>query len=547
MKRSKVLALLSILVLAFWLRLWIDGSAIPGRTFLRNDEGHYLDLARSFLNGQLGVHYFINPTLYGYLLAATTAAFGALRRVLGLESGFDVFVARETMAPCAILLAGRCLSIAASALSVLVVARIGRKLFSPEVGLLAGLALALDGLAQSRAPLCGNESLMLLLGLAAIDSLLGGTGGEPSCRRRFFAGVLLGLATATKYSAGILAIPFAIALGRRVPLAVLGAATGFFAGCPMALLNFDDFMNDFLRQAGFLHAGYRETDVLDREVGFLYYLRTFDFTHHGLVFAIVCAAGILGSIACAVHRSAANHRILLSSSLPLYLFLGTGIFHHERFLLPSVPFILLHGAWMIEHLARRASALLQARPWAATSIACAALLVSSLPTVIDHQRTLERWYGSPDVQSELFEKVRGHLSPDDRVIELAIRPAENLLIEDDVRRILGWTSPPTAAWAEASRQLRDELRLLPGSTALRPRLKEMSGLQDVVKLIADHRATAFVLQVHSPLRPTLESKLRVHEFGDELIDWLLSLRRRAVYTSSDGSMVAAVLDLKAVN
>src|SRR5262249_27050085 len=158
------------------------------------------------------------------------------------------FLARETVAPHLLLWAARMVSIVSSACSVLVVARIGRRLFSPAVGLIAAALLAFDGVAAASAPLFGNESLMVLLVLLSFCVAIEGN----SLRHRVAAGLLLGLATATKYSAGIFVLPLALAFGLRVGPALLAAVAGFVAGAPMAVLNFRAFVDGFRTQAGYL-------------------------------------------------------------------------------------------------------------------------------------------------------------------------------------------------------------------------------------------------------------------------------------------------------
>src|SRR5262249_51220228 len=151
-----------IVAIALWTRWW-PGSITDARGWWRRDETHYLTLASRFLHGRFDVDYFINPTLYSYVVAAAGAIVGGIRRLFGVDATFDLFLARETVAPHLLLWAARMVSIVSSACSVLVVARIGRRLFSPAVGLIAAALLAFDGVAAASAPLCGNESLMVLL------------------------------------------------------------------------------------------------------------------------------------------------------------------------------------------------------------------------------------------------------------------------------------------------------------------------------------------------------------------------------------------------
>src|SRR5688572_20819340 len=91
------------------LRWHLDESNLPGRTFPRTDEGHYVDLVRQFLNGEFHVSYFINPTAYGYLVYAFTSIVGAVRVALGFDASFREFAIAETLHPFVIVIVGRSL------------------------------------------------------------------------------------------------------------------------------------------------------------------------------------------------------------------------------------------------------------------------------------------------------------------------------------------------------------------------------------------------------------------------------------------------------
>jgi hypothetical protein len=542
--------LLAIVLVAIWLRFWPDGSVVAGRTFERNDEVHYVDLARQFLNGNFNTRYFINPTLYGYVLAAVTAGIGVLRSWIGLDPSFAHFVARETLCPFVLLVTGRLLSITASILSVLVIARIGRRLFTPSMGLVAAWLLALDDLALQRAVLCGNESLMLLLALLAVERATLAPGESASRARRFAAGMLLGLATATKYSAGILIVPLFLSFGRGVVPALLGSAAGFALGSPMALINYSAFIHGFSTQASFLHEGLRERDVFVSRRGFVFYLKSFPDAHHGLALALACAGGILGSISLVVARRDKRHLFLLGASLPLYLFLGTGIFKMARFLLPAVPFILLHGAWLIERFVRSLATRLHARPWIGLAASLALVVALSARNLATNHVGRHEQFGHPEPMSVLFAGIRHALRPDERVLETAITQIDRLLLEDDPWSRLKVERPPQALQEAVLAELRAR-ELLPVSRRLRTLILSNSTFADFESAVRADGAEALVTVVATkylrgaigPQRGEVEGGLVACRYWNELIAWLHSLPRRAAFTSPDGRTSAAVLEL----
>lgn len=549
MSRGERITLLAIAALALLLRAWFDGSTVPGRVFLRHDEQHYVDLARELLNGRFVTDYFINPPLFGWMVAALTALIGGVRVLIGVETGFDLFIARETLSPCAIVLAGRALSIAASVATVLVVARLGTRLFSPRVGRVAALALALDGVAVGRAPLCGNESMTTLLALlSVVEFVRPGLAAAPA-RSRFLAGLLLGLATACKYSAGIFGLVALVALRRRSLPAIVGAGAGFALFAPATWLNPSAFLDGFTTQAAFLHEGYRDEDAARDLLGWLYYPSRFAGTHQGIAFAVAVALGLFASIGLAVRRSGRDHRLLLAASLPLYLFLGSGIFHRDRFLLPATPYLLLHGAWLLDRLA---SAL--PRAGRAGQIAGGLLLLATAAdaghATFERHGQLAAMHRAPDAASELHHQLLPQLRADEVVFEFSLRNADELLLRSDPWAETG-VAPPTVAVRSAARQQLAALALLPTCSSLRPALVAAKDLGELQALLARNGATALVAIVPSRnmSRPgALAQANRDPPFRDvawwpEFAAWLEALPRRAEAITSDGALVGAVLEL----
>ena len=93
-----VLSLALIVAIALWVRWW-PGSVTARRDFWRHDEIWYFQLACRFLHGRFDVHYFINPTLYAYVVAAAGAIVGGIRRLFGVDATFELFLAHETATP----------------------------------------------------------------------------------------------------------------------------------------------------------------------------------------------------------------------------------------------------------------------------------------------------------------------------------------------------------------------------------------------------------------------------------------------------------------
>jgi hypothetical protein len=545
-RTAAVLALAAIVAVALTLRWW-PGCLACDRAHWRQDETNHYPLVCRFLNGGFDVREFKNPTFSDYVVAGAAALVGEARRLFGMDPSFRAFVARETAAPHVALWVGRLVSILASAASVLVVARIGRRLFSASVGGFAAMLLAVDGVAATSAPLCGNESLVVLLGLLAVATALDGG----SLRRRLATGLLLGLAVSTKYSAGILVLPIVVAFGVRVWPALLTAALGFVLGSPMALLNFEDFLRGFRTEGGYLHAGYFATDQARRELGFVYYVRTYAEAHAGVVLASLCAVGIVASLALVVLRRERAHALLLAASVPLYLFLGSGIFTSERFLLPAVPFIALHGAWVLERLLTRV-AWLRLRPGAALAAGLVAIGGAASWSTMEHQAALGREFGSPEPACVLLAELKPKLASTSRVAELSIPGGFRLLLATDP-----WAEMTIPAPDDEARRIADDWLaargLLPTSTSLAGLVLESTSLAELQGKLRSSRIDTLLVDV--PTHQLIfggrihasagNERLAACPWWNEFADWLARLPRRAVALSPDRRITAAVLDLDA--
>ena len=108
-RRAGWIALLAILAVAAYLRTNLTNSGMVGVVFTRSDERHYLDLVVGFLNGNWDVEYFVNPTLYMYLLYVVTVVVGAVLVFSGRFESFEAFVLEATRDDYLVTMVGRSL------------------------------------------------------------------------------------------------------------------------------------------------------------------------------------------------------------------------------------------------------------------------------------------------------------------------------------------------------------------------------------------------------------------------------------------------------
>jgi hypothetical protein len=356
------------------LRLWGVGQGLP---YVYNaDEGdHFVPRAvRMFAAHSLNPHYFENPPAYTYLLHWLFALWygggGAVLRAYELHPA-DVY----TLARVAAALLG------AAALWLLYAT--GARLFGRAVGLLAAAIEAVAFLPVFYAHLALND----VPTLAPLTlSLLGAAGVLRKGRIRDYliAGVGLGLACASKYTAGIVLLPLATAVviryldtdraaqGRVVIgllLAGVIALGAFLAANPYALLDYSSF------HAGLVHQSTLSGEAqgklgAPKEGGLLYYLWSFTW---GLGW-LPSLAGVAGALI--VWRAERRLAWLLVPCMLLFLvFMGVQGRYFGRWLLPIFPVVCLFAAFalvrLIESVTRRA------RPAAPVRVAIAVVVVAA--------------------------------------------------------------------------------------------------------------------------------------------------------------------------
>jgi len=279
-------------------------------------------------------------------------------------------------------------------------------------------------------------------------------------------------------------------------------------------------------------------------------VRTFADWHEGFALALLCAAGILASSAVAAVRRDRAHLLLLAASLPLYLYLGSGIFCSQRFLLPALPFILMHGAWLIEELRRRVPAL-QSRPNGALALVLLAVAGAAAPAAAREHDFLRHLYGAPEPACALLADLKPRLAADAKVAELAHSGVFRLLLERDPWSALG-VPPPSDA---IRRQVDDWLArndLLPAGIWLERLILESPTLEDLKRDLRDSGVDALLivastrqLMTDLTLNPApADLGLRACPYWDEFVAWLTTLPQLFVGRSPDQRFTAALLDLR---
>jgi Dolichyl-phosphate-mannose-protein mannosyltransferase len=378
-------AVAALVVAALALRLWGIDHGLP-YVFNADENAHFVPRAIGMFGHSLNPEYFINPPAFTYLLHVAFWARWGSREALG-----DAFAAD----PGSVFELARVLSAVLGAAAVGFLVWAGRRLFDLRTGLVAGALLAVAFLPVHYSHLAVND----VPALAPLCLSLVGIAGVYRRGRLAdyaLAGAALGVACATKYTAGIvlLCLVAAAATSQSRPLkgsdplslarrkgsdpwrglAVAGALAigGFLVANPYALLDPGAFRAGLAEQSQASSDGGGKLGLVG-DSGHLYYLATLTWGL-GWLPAIAAAGGAVGLWL----RERPLALVLVPAPVVFLLFMGAQDRFFARWLLPIYPLLCLLAAWAAVETATR---LRPGRAWAVAAVAvllCAQGIVFSI-------------------------------------------------------------------------------------------------------------------------------------------------------------------------
>jgi dolichyl-phosphate-mannose-protein mannosyltransferase len=350
-ERGWALALTALLAGALALRLWGVKHGLP-YVYNVDEASNFVPTAVGFHFGESwNPHYFMNPPAFSYLLHAVFAVWFGDEREVARAYATD---------PTATFVVARATAAVLGTAAVAFVYLAGARLYDRRVGLVAGAVTAVSFLAVFYSHLALNDG-PALLPLAV--SVYGSAGVLVHGRRRDYAiaAAGLGLAAATKYTAGVAVLPLAAAICARAAsapaerrrvlggtaLAAVVALAAFAAANPHALLSFGEFWDDVQRQqdsaSGFGKLG------LGYESGVAYYLWTLTW---GLGW-VPLAGAALGAVV-AFRQDRWRGLMLVPWPVVFLAYMGLQDRYFGRWLLPALPALaLLAGVgavWLADRL-----------------------------------------------------------------------------------------------------------------------------------------------------------------------------------------------------
>lgn len=374
-ERLWVWPLLGVLLLvALGLRLWGIGEGLP-YVYNIDEAGHFVPKAvQMFAPGHdLNPGYFVNPPALTYVLHVAMAVwFGGGNAVLREFSTHPDRVFMLSRVVVALLGTG----------AVWLLYLLAARLFDRRTALLAAAIETVAFLPVFYGHLALNDAATLL---PLTLSLFGSSGVLRRGRRRDYAiaGLGLGLACASKYTAGIAILPLAAAAasryldspapaGRRtlVGLAVAGACAlaAFLLANPYALLDFARFRSELVHQSSLSEEAQGKLGA-PKQGGVLYYLWALTW---GLGWIPALAA--LGGAIALWWRELRLGWLLVPAPVLFLVFMGLQDRYFGRWLLPIFPILCLLAAFFAVFIVRAATSNTRV-PAVLASIAVTALLL----------------------------------------------------------------------------------------------------------------------------------------------------------------------------
>jgi Dolichyl-phosphate-mannose-protein mannosyltransferase len=359
------------------LRLWGSREGLPF-VYDIDEADHFVPRAvRMFSEGTLNPHYFENPPAFTYLLHFLfSIAYGGGGGVL---SHFH-------QDPAAVYELARVAAAVLGTIALWLLYLLGARLLGRGAGLLAA---AIEAVAFLPA-FYGHLALNDVPTLAPLTASLLGTAGvlrKGRGRDYLLAGAGLGLACATKYTAGIALVPLLAAAAlrlrgptadsrRRVAVSVIAAGVAalllFVIANPYSVLDFHAFHAELARQSSVAAESQGKLGAT-REGGVVYYLWSFTWGF-GWVPALAAAAGLV----LVWRREAALGWVLVPAPLLFLAFMGLQGRYFGRYLLPIFPIACLLAAVTVSMLVGAIGRRNRALRFALAGVLCCAVLAQGL-------------------------------------------------------------------------------------------------------------------------------------------------------------------------
>jgi hypothetical protein len=404
-----------IIALAGLVRVWGLGFGLP-HTQTRPDETQIIDVTLHFLRGNFSPPFYDYPWLYMWMLTGLYMAYYVWGAITGAFNTASDLVASWPVNWAPFFLISRGLSAAAGTATVLVVHRLAGKLWGAATALVAALFMALNFL-HARDSHFGTTDVTMTLFIVASVSLL--ISAHETRRRALFAaaGLMGGLATATKYNGAFLLAPLVASYclnivespGRRLAALVDNRLLWFMLpfvgalglGVPFVIADVERFWAAMRELSQSMQYG---QGSLTPENGWLHHLSYSLRYGVSLPLLLVGAAGI-------IVLSVRQPRLgVLLFAFPAVYFAVAGSLGNLffRYMIPVTPFLVLAAAWLVADTVRRVTP-----SSAALAAAAVALVLPSAASTVQFNRILS----ATDNRVVVARWFADHVRPGESVVQ----------------------------------------------------------------------------------------------------------------------------------
>lgn len=418
-----------ILALGLVLRLWGIRHGLPVAYHL-DEYAHFTESAVEMFRDGLNPNYFQNPPAYTYLLHVLFAIAYGVSPIGSLgEPVRDAFNGDPTT----LYLIARGASAALGLAAAWLLYFVGKRLYGVAIGLAASAFLALTFLPVHYSHFALNDVPLLfplcigLLGLARVIH-------NGRLTDYLLAGVGLGLATGTKYTAAALSVAIFVAWAirayddreraKREFLFLCGAAAislaAFLVSNPFALLDADKFYSDLKRQSD-LSAGVSKLGTDDTS-GWWYYLRTLGWGFGVLPLLLSVVGAVL-----ALRKDWRRSLPFVVFALVVWLFMGNQVRFYARWLMPVYPVLALFAGYAVVEIGKAigrrfkppGGRFASANSATVATVALVAIaLIGPLVHVVHNDRVLAR----TDTRELAKEWLLENVDPDEKIAIELIAP-----------------------------------------------------------------------------------------------------------------------------
>ena len=416
------LGVAGLLVGALGLRLWGVKHGLP-YVYNVDEASNFVPTAVSYyFSDSYNPHYFINPPAFSYLLHFVLGTWFGGGWPFGADEPVGTALATD---PTSVYVVSRVSAAVLGTAAVGFVYLTGTRLYDRRVGMFAGIVMAVAFLPVFYSHLALND-VPALLPLAV--STYGSAGVLVRGRRVDWAlaGGGLGLAAATKYTAGIVVLPLIVAAAFRLAapetraaalrgtaLAAALAAGAFVVANPHALLSFHEFWSDVRKQeeaaSGFGKLG------LNYDSGVLYYLWVLTWGFGW----VPLAAALAGAVA-AFREDVRRALFIVPWPVVFLVYMGLQERFFGRWLLPAFPALAILAGLA----AARALDLLSAR-WRARRVlvlAAAGLGIALAAQGLYYSVHVDRVLARDDTRNLAREWMVAHVPARSKVVVEPIVP-----------------------------------------------------------------------------------------------------------------------------